>query len=93
MNRARKVDTNQKHLVNQLRKLGMSVAVTSSLGDGFPDLAIGWQGKTHLLEVKNPNLPPSRRKLTPDEQTFFSTWKGSVHKVETIDDILKTVNQ
>lgn len=92
MSRARKTDSNQKQLVNQLRKLGMSVAVTSSLGDGFPDLVVGFRSQNFLFELKNPNLPPSRRKLTPDEQTFFSIWKGSVHKVETIDDVLKIVS-
>jgi hypothetical protein len=91
--KARKTDSNQKQLVEQMRKLGMSVHITSSLGDGFPDIVAGFRNQNYLFEIKDPAKPPSCRKLTPDESTFFSTWKGSVYKVETIDDVLKIVNQ
>ena len=70
------------------RKLGLSVADTSRLGGGFPDLAIGWSGVTALVEVKDGKKVPSRRKLTEDEAEFSKTWKGGVHLVESLDDVM-----
>jgi hypothetical protein len=90
--RARKTDSNQAELVKQMRKIGISVFITSGVGDGFPDVVAGLRGNNYLFEIKDPNKCPSARKLTPDEQDFFNTWKGSVHKVETIEDVIKIVN-
>lgn len=90
--KARRTDKNQEQLVKQMRQIGMTVAVTSGLGDDFPDLVCGLRNINYLFEVKNPNKPPSKRKLRPGQQLFFDTWKGSVHKVETIDDVLKIIN-
>lgn len=91
--RARKTDSNQSHLVDQMRKLGMSVFITSGVGNGFPDAVVGIRKKNYLFEIKDPAKPPSCRKLTPDEQDFFNKWKGEVYKVETIDDVLKIIQQ
>ena len=44
MRRAAKVDANQPATVKALRDAGMTVAVTSSLGKGFPDLVVGFRG-------------------------------------------------
>ena len=91
--RARKIDKNQPLLVQQMRKLGMSVFVTSAVGNGFVDAVAGFRNINYLFEIKDPDKPPSGRKLTPDEQEFFNTWKGKVFKVETIDDVIKIINQ
>ena len=70
------------------RKFGCSVWDTSRMGGGFPDLLIGWSGVCALVEIKDGTKPPSRRKLTPAEQEFKDTWKGGVHLVESLDDVL-----
>ena len=71
-----RTDGTQTEIVKALRKLGATVAVTSALGDGFPDLVVGWRGVNHLVEVKNGSLSPSKRELTPDEEKFHATWRG-----------------
>ena len=48
-----------------------------------PDIAVGYKGINHLFEIKDESKPPSQRKLTKDEKRFHSTWKGSVHIVES----------
>lgn len=63
------------------------------VGEGFVDAVVGFRKINYLMEIKDPAKPPSARKLTPDEQHFFDTWKGQVDKVETIDDVLKIVNK
>lgn len=89
MRRASRVDDNQADLVAKLRDAGMSVAVTSQVGHGFPDLVVGYEGCNLLLEVKDPNKSPSRRKLTPDEVKWHDEWQGTVHVVTTPQEVLE----
>jgi hypothetical protein len=46
------------------------------MGQGFPDLLVGFRGKTHLLEVKDGAKVPSAQALTDDELWFIGHWKG-----------------
>jgi hypothetical protein len=74
--RAAKVDRNQAEIVAALRKAGAKVYISSSFGQGFPDLIVGYQGRFVLLEVKDGSKPPSARKLTADQQKFHAEWTG-----------------
>lgn len=87
MRRAAKVDGNHSEIVKHLRQLGMSVADTSRLGGGFPDLVVSWRMVTILVEVKDPKQPPSKRRLTEDEQRFHSGWKGQIAVVENAAEV------
>jgi Holliday junction resolvase len=91
MRRAAKTDANQQQVVKDLRKLGFSVAVTSSLGKGFPDLVLGKANKNYLVELKDGNKPPSARKLTPDEEVFIDGWRGRVIVAISTEDILNQI--
>ena len=82
MRRNARVDGNQTHIVGILRKLGATVAHTHMIGQGFPDIVVGHKGLNYLVEIKDPRMPPSRRKLTPDEQKFFDEWCGSAVIIE-----------
>ena len=77
MRRAAKRDDNHAEIRDNLRDIpGVVVADTGSRGGGFPDLVVGYRGVIYLLEVKDGNKPPSKRRLTPDEQKFFNDWGG-----------------
>ena len=77
-----------------MRKIpGLTVRITSQVGEGFTDVVLGYKGKTHLVEIKDPNKPPSARKLTDDERKFHDSWTGSIGIAETIDDVLKIINK
>ena len=91
MRRASKVDANHAAIREYLRGLGWIVFDSSTLGHGFPDLVISNRGRTVLIEVKDGSLPPSQRKLTPDESAFFSSWQGEVYVVESIEDCYATL--
>jgi len=84
--RARKIDSNQPAIVEYLRLCGCSVAITSRLGDGFPDLVVAKWGSTVLVEVKDGSLSPSRRRLTPEEEKFKDGWSGAYFVVESLKD-------
>lgn len=91
--RAKRVDDNQPEIVKQLKKIpGVSVAHTHTIGDGFVDLVIGFRGNNYLCEVKDPSKPPSKRKLTPDEERFHARWTGQIAIIETVNDFLKLIN-
>jgi hypothetical protein len=89
--RGNRIDANQNEIVTALRKVGCSVAITSSLGKGFPDIVVGWKGRNYLLEIKDGSKTPSQRKLTPDEQKFHDFWFGDIKIVESVDDALRAV--
>ena len=82
--RKRRVDRNQSQITRELRALGLSVRPTHIVGNGFPDLAVGWAGKTLLVEVKMPG-----EKLTEDECEFFEIWNGAAIVAVSTEDILR----
>lgn len=91
--RAAKVDGNQAEIVELLRKIdGCEVAVTSAVGDGFPDLVIGYRGFNFLFEVKDPSQPKHRHELTDDQKRFHSAWPGQVQKVFGLKEIIDTIS-
>jgi Holliday junction resolvase len=83
--RARKVDDNQPDIVKAFRAMGCSVWITSSQGQGAPDLVVSRDGWTVAVEVKDGAKPPSARKLTKDEETWKANWKGAYAIVETVE--------
>ena len=83
MRRAAKVDANQQQIVKALRKVGASVQSLAAIGDGCPDLAVGYRGKNLLLEVKQP-----KGKLTEDQEKFHREWKGDLCVVRSVDEAL-----
>lgn len=92
MRRAARVDENQGLIVKALRACGATVRIITQ-GDGIPDLLVGYQGHTILMEVKDGNKPPSARQLTTAEQIFFDQWTGGklfiVNSIEEALDVLK----
>jgi hypothetical protein len=78
MRRAARTDANHAPIVKALRAIGASVADTSGMGNGFPDLvaAAGPTAKLWLIEVKDGSKPPSARKLTPEQEKFAAEWGG-----------------
>ena len=82
------MDENQTEIVQAFRDLGASVLHLHTVGMGAPDLCIGWQGRNLLVEVKDGEKIPSKRKLTEMERRWHDAWKGQVAIVETVDDAM-----
>lgn len=70
---ARRVDINQKAIVEHLRSMGMSVFHLHTQGMGCPDLLCGINGQTYLIEVKR----DEKASFTPAQLEFQRTWKGA----------------
>ncbi|WP_186425079.1 hypothetical protein [Cupriavidus metallidurans] len=91
MRRAAKVDANQTEIVAALRKIGATVQPLHAVGQGCPDLLVGWRGMTSLLEVKDGKKPPSARKLTEDQEKWHAEWRGQVAVVETVEQAIAAI--
>jgi hypothetical protein len=89
-----RTDGNQSGIVSQLRQVGAKVQSLASVGNGCPDLLVGWQGRNILMEIKDGTKPPSERKLTVQEELWHKDWseRGQVAVVNNFDDALKLLN-
>lgn len=76
MMRAAKIDANQEQIVTALRAAGATVQSLAGVGKGVPDLLVGYQGQTLLLEIKDGRKPPSERLLTEYQLKWHGSWKG-----------------
>lgn len=92
MRQRAKVDSNQKEIVAEFRRLGCSVLHLHTVGKGCPDICVGYQGKNYLIEVKDGSLPPSKRQLTADEKEFFEGWRGQVIVVGNIKQVQELIS-
>jgi hypothetical protein len=72
MRRAARTDANQSAIVEALRKVGATVTPTHMVGGGFPDITVGYRGRTFLFEIKSGD----RWKLTNDEFDWHERWTG-----------------
>jgi Holliday junction resolvase len=78
MRRASKIDSNQIQVVSALRSAGATVQSLAAVGKGVPDLLVGHQGQTFLIEVKDGQKAPSARQLTEDQVKWHKEWKGGL---------------
>jgi len=77
---AKRTDDNHADVVAEFREAMPEATVfdASGAGRGFPDLVVGWKGKNFLIELKDPDKPPSRRKLTPAQENMHLQWQGQI---------------
>jgi Holliday junction resolvase len=90
MTYAKRVDKNQQMIVEEFRKLGFCVYITSHVGRGFPDILLG-MGNTHtiLVEIKS----TEKAKFTDAQNEFMSKWTGGpVVRIDSIDGVHRLYN-
>ena len=92
---AKKRDENEGPIVDALRRIGAKVYLLDGKG-GIPDLIVGFQGRTVLMEVKQEWTPRIRTNrnagrggLDPDQFDFHQGWTGGpCVVVTTVDEAL-----
>ena len=89
----RRIDDNQKQICKAFRDLGWSYEHTHTIGDGFPDGVAGHKKRNYLIEIKDGSKPKSQKKLTPEEEKFHQAWKGQICIIESVEDVVKFVNE
>jgi hypothetical protein len=94
MRRAARTDRNHAEIVSALRKVGAHVTSLAAVGDGCPDLLVGYRGKLHAVEVKDGRKPPSHRALTLEQQAWHEAARrvGVLpHVVDNLTDALRAI--
>ena len=90
--RAARVDENQAAIVQALRHIGASVELLHRVGGGCPDLLVGYHGDIILIEIKDENQPPNKRKLRPSQVRWAAAWQGRpLFKVESPQEAVDVV--
>ncbi len=98
MRRRARTDNNQAPIVAALRSLGASVTSLHAVGGGCPDLLVGYDGRTLLLEVKNRSTHARRRggaRTEESQDAWLGAWRGGpariVHDIdEAVDAVLRS---
>jgi len=90
--RAARIDANHEQVVSALRAAGASVQSLAGVGQGVPDLLVGFQGKTLLMEIKDGRKTPSERRLTDAQLKWHGGWRGGpLAVVDGVDAALRTL--
>jgi Holliday junction resolvase len=83
-----RIDTNHKEIVAALREVGATVVSLASMKHGCPDLLVGYQNETLLMEIKK----DSKAKFTPDQLDFIAKWKGgAISRVDSVDAAIRAL--
>lgn len=72
----KRTDSNQQEIIDDMRQVGITVIDISMVGNGCPDILAGYRYQTELMEIKDGNKVPSKRKLTPKEKSLHHKWRG-----------------
>jgi hypothetical protein len=64
-----------------------------AVGKGCPDILVGTRKGSMLQELKDGSLPPSARKLTPDEVAFHASWKGPIAVVCSLEESIEALQK
>ena len=85
---ARRIDANHSEIVKVFRELGCSVFDCSRVAGGFPDLLVGRNKKTVLVEIKS----SEKASFTSAQEMFMLNWRGStVVRINDIDGAIRLV--
>jgi hypothetical protein len=66
-----KRDANHKEISDAFENLGATVQDTAMIGNGFPDIVIGYLGYNIPVEIKTEN-----GKLSKKQEDWFANWRG-----------------
>lgn len=85
-------DANHGSIVRAFEQLNCRVKDVSSV-PGFADLLVKRGRNIRVVEIKDPNKPPSQRKLTKAERDFWEYWGEDPIIVETLDDVMRVAGE
>lgn len=79
----KKVDLNHTEILEQAKKLGMSVQSLHTVGKNCPDVLFGYAGINILCEIKSGN-----NDLSDGQKQYHDEWQGQICTVRNIDDVV-----
>jgi len=83
-----RIDSNHTEIVAALRQAGATVVSLAAMKHGIPDILVGYNGETILMEIKK----DSKAKFTPDQLEFIGKWKGgAISRVDSVEAALRAL--
>ncbi len=81
----KRVDNNQRAVVQAIKRIGADWLETSADPRCGCDGIVLYKGSAYVTEIKNGAMPPSKRKLTPNEEETQKrcAWKGVPYVIFT----------
>lgn len=86
MRKRGRVDGNHAEIREAFRSVGASVCDLSAVGEGCPDLLVGFRTHLYLVEVKS-----STGTLTEAQEAFLAHFP--VHVVRTVEEALRLLQE
>ncbi len=80
---AARIDQNHPEIVNHLELIGCSVQSLASLGNGVPDIIVGYQGINWFFEIKT-----LKGKLNDRQVKWHGLWDGQVDVIRSVYDAM-----
>ena len=88
----KRADDNQADIVSDLRRAGCSVCDLHEVGHGCPDLLVTCKGRWLVVEVKDGNKPPSKRKIRDSQRDWHARFPAPVEVWETVEDVRRALD-
>jgi hypothetical protein len=87
-----KKDANHNEIVEAMTKAGAYVLDMSHVGRGFPDLIVGFQNMTILMEIKNPKTNYGKKGLNKNQLKWKEQWTGGTYcVVDSVEAALRMI--
>ena len=84
----KRVDENQKQIIHTFIALGASVLNLSRVGEGCPDILIGYRNQSVLREIKRNEKAP----FTEPQIKFMQNWRGgAVSRIDSVDAAIRLI--
>lgn len=80
----KRVDANQVEIVADLRVIGATVQHLHEVGDGCPDILVGYRRTNYLFEIKGPTGV-----LTANQRDWHDAWRGRAWIISSIERALE----
>ena len=93
MRRAARIDANQNESVDGIRRFGATVVSLAAVGNGCPDILVGFRARNFLFEIKDGGKTKSRRQLTPDQKKFHAEWRGQLRVVKSLEEAIAVLTE
>jgi hypothetical protein len=88
MHYKKRVDENQKQIIHTFIALGASVLNLSRVGEGCPDILVGYRKHSVLCEIKR----NSKAFYTESQVKFMQEWRGGpVSRIDSVDAAIRLI--
>ena len=85
---AKRVDENQNQIIHTFIALGASVLNLSRVGQGCPDILLGYRKHSVLCEIKR----DGKAAYTESQVKFMQNWRGgAVSRIDSVDAAIRLI--